>query len=256
MPILGLAATGTDVYVADGSAGLHIVDVSNAASPTDIGSFASITNAVAVATIGPDAYVADGGGNLYVIDVSDPYHPFQASIVPLAGTPAAIATLGQYVLVGGSAGLQIVNATSPTSPSVVTTDSQLLNIISLTTAGTDAYEVIDPSGDLWRVDLSQLSQPSITGYWIAAYPEASAAVGTTVYMTLFYTGVIALDASAPTDISNLATSYLPSDSYGVASLGNNAYVANGDGGLYIVAYSATTPKAFLPIVGSATLPPG
>ena len=60
--------------MADGYSGLRVIDVSDPAHPTEVGSWDTGTGR-RVAVSGTYAYVAAGGGGLRVIDVSDPAHP-------------------------------------------------------------------------------------------------------------------------------------------------------------------------------------
>ena len=72
---LGVAVSGNYVYVADGGAGLLVIDVSNPANPQRVGGFDTSGGAVKVAVSDGYAYLAQGDAGLLVIDVSDPAHP-------------------------------------------------------------------------------------------------------------------------------------------------------------------------------------
>lgn len=67
--------SGNTAYVADGSSGLQIVDVSDPASPSLLGSYDTPGTASGVYISGNYAYVADGSSGLQVIDVTDPANP-------------------------------------------------------------------------------------------------------------------------------------------------------------------------------------
>ncbi len=54
-----MAVSGTLAYVADGDAGLQIIDVSNPASPVRLGGYDTSGTAYGVAVSGTVAYVAD-----------------------------------------------------------------------------------------------------------------------------------------------------------------------------------------------------
>jgi hypothetical protein len=66
-----IQVVGNKAYLADGGKGLRIVDVSNPAVPTEIGSFVT-TKAVKVVVAGNRAYVADSTGGLRILNVRDP----------------------------------------------------------------------------------------------------------------------------------------------------------------------------------------
>ena len=71
-------------YVADGADGLQIIDVSNPASPTLVGSVDTPGEAQDVVITGDRAYVADGLGGLQIVNVSAPNHP---AIIGSVATP-------------------------------------------------------------------------------------------------------------------------------------------------------------------------
>ena len=63
----GVAVAGSYAYVADGIAGLRVVDVSNPAAPFEVGSYDTPFEAVGVAVAGYYAYLADGVWGLEVL---------------------------------------------------------------------------------------------------------------------------------------------------------------------------------------------
>ena len=74
----GVALSGTYAYVADMSAGLQVIDVSNPANPRRVGGYDTSGSAHGVAVSGSYAYVADERAGLHVIDVSNPANPQRA----------------------------------------------------------------------------------------------------------------------------------------------------------------------------------
>ena len=72
---MGVAVSGNYAYVADGSAGLQVIDVSNLANPQRVGGYNTSGDAYIVAVSGNYAYVADRAAGLQVIDVSNPANP-------------------------------------------------------------------------------------------------------------------------------------------------------------------------------------
>lgn len=65
--VLGIAVSGSYVYVADGGAGLRIIDVSTPSSPVEAGFFDTGSKALGVAVSGDVVYVADDGDGMYII---------------------------------------------------------------------------------------------------------------------------------------------------------------------------------------------
>ena len=70
-------------YVAQGSGGMAVFDVSNPTNCVQVGGYDTSGESREIALVGNYAYVADGTGGLQVIDVSNPYFPTYAGIYDL-----------------------------------------------------------------------------------------------------------------------------------------------------------------------------
>ena len=68
----GVSVVGTLAYVADGDAGLRVIDISNSVLPVELGFIAMPDRVYDIAVVGTRAYVADGSAGLRVIDVPEP----------------------------------------------------------------------------------------------------------------------------------------------------------------------------------------
>ena len=73
----GVAVVEGYAYVADGQAGLRVINVSNPAMPTEVGGYDTPGWAYSVAVAGTYAYVADGNSGLRVINVANPAAPVE-----------------------------------------------------------------------------------------------------------------------------------------------------------------------------------
>jgi flagellar hook capping protein FlgD/LVIVD repeat-containing protein len=71
----GASILGTKAYVADGTAGLAIVDLATPKSPVLIGQADTPDDARSVTVDEGFAYVADSGSGIQVIDISNPHSP-------------------------------------------------------------------------------------------------------------------------------------------------------------------------------------
>ena len=106
---------GNYAYMACGSAGLVIVDVSNPALPVECGTLDTEGGCNAIVVRDQVAYIADEGGGLLSVDVSDPYAPslmdaeisvgWAAMDVDIFGSLAYVANYGE--------GLQIFDISDP-----------------------------------------------------------------------------------------------------------------------------------------------
>ena len=72
-----LSSDGTKAYVADGGSGLVIVDITDPANPTLLGSYdtAGYALSVTLSSDGTKAYVADDTNGLVIVDIADPVNP-------------------------------------------------------------------------------------------------------------------------------------------------------------------------------------
>ena len=96
----GVAVAGNYAYVADGFAGLQVIDVSNPANPGAGGRLRHQRNCLGRGGGGNYAYVADCAG-LQVIDVSNPANPVRVGGYDTSGA-LGVAVVGQLRLRGGS----------------------------------------------------------------------------------------------------------------------------------------------------------
>jgi len=110
--------SGSYAYVAEGSSGIQILDVSNPAAPKAVGALPT-TNATRLAINGSNLYVADNSGGLKVIDVSNPANPQLVANPTLSGSSGAglerLALAGSR-LYAAFADLEVFDVTNPASP--------------------------------------------------------------------------------------------------------------------------------------------
>jgi len=114
--------SGDIAYVAAGSTGLQVVDVTDRRAPHIIGSLNTPGNANDVRAVGSRVYVADGTAGLHIIDVTTPSSPVLLGTLDTAGAALDVVVVGNRAYVaGGTAGLQIIDVTSPAAPALLGT---------------------------------------------------------------------------------------------------------------------------------------
>jgi hypothetical protein len=107
---------GHFAFVAAGSAGLIVVDVTNLAAPVIAGRLATPGNANDVRLSGTVAYVADDNG-LVTVDIGDPTHPARLGSLPIAGELVRLAVgKGLVYLADWTFGLHVVDVGNPALP--------------------------------------------------------------------------------------------------------------------------------------------
>ena len=92
----GVAVSGGYAYVAAGTAGLNVIDMSSAAAPVRVGGYSPANwSAQGVAVLDDYAYLAAGSAGLTVLDVSNPAAPVRVGACT-SGNARAAALSGGY----------------------------------------------------------------------------------------------------------------------------------------------------------------
>jgi len=108
--------SGNYAFVAAGSTGLQVVDVSDPLAPFVAGAADTRGSANDVRIVGDFAFVADGISGLAVIDVSRPAAPRVVAEESVAGTATDLVVTGGRAYVADEQGLSIVDVSDPTHP--------------------------------------------------------------------------------------------------------------------------------------------
>ncbi|MGB4978856.1 MAG: PA14 domain-containing protein, partial [Anaerolineae bacterium] len=115
--IYDLVVANNVAYVADGSIGLQIIDVSNPANPVHRGGYDTPGDAWGIAVAGSLAYIADWGGGLQIIDVSNPANPVGRGGYGTSGAARDVTLVGNLAFVAAElGGIEIVDVNVPTNP--------------------------------------------------------------------------------------------------------------------------------------------
>ncbi len=222
---------GNYAYVS-GWDGLHIVDVSNPAAPTEVGFYDTSGIAYGVAVTGIYAYLGDGDG-LRVVNVSNPTLPIEVGFYDAPGYVYDVAVAGNYAYVtAGEAGLRVVDVSNPATPTEVGFYDSPGYSGGVALAGSYAY-VGDGYSGLRVVDVSNPAAPIEVGFYVAPGPVYSVAVsGYYAYISL--NGLRVVDVSNPAAPIEIGFYIAPVGSNDVDVSGSHAYVAAEDAGLRVV----------------------
>jgi PKD repeat protein len=119
VPVQAVTAVGTTAYLGSGST-FVVLDVSNPAAPSALGSTVVPAAISKIAVSGSVAYVAAGAAGLRILDVSDPAHPVEVGHVDGLAYDVAVSGTHAYLAGappgGGAGGLSIYDVTNPASP--------------------------------------------------------------------------------------------------------------------------------------------
>ena len=103
-----VAVSGNYAYVADGTNGLCVIDISTPTSPSEVSLIDTPGQALNVAVAGNLAYVADDTGGLCVVDVSTPASPVEVGLRATLVEAKGVTVSGDSVYVADAhAGVEI-----------------------------------------------------------------------------------------------------------------------------------------------------
>lgn len=104
-----MAVAGGLAYVADDSAGLVVIDVSNPAAPVQVGVMDTPGLAYGVAVAGGYAFVADESAGLTVVDVRVSTAPSVVATLAASGNAYGVTISGNHAYLASTGGLHIID---------------------------------------------------------------------------------------------------------------------------------------------------
>jgi hypothetical protein len=248
---LAAAVQGNLVFVADGSAGLRIIDVSDSTNPRGLGEYSSPGATLEVWAQSNLVYLAKGDAGLEIVDVSNPFNPVRIGGYKTAGKASAVEVVGglAYVAVG-EAGLEILSITNPASPTLLGSITLAGTANDVFVVGSLAY-VADGEVGLQIIDVRNPADP----VWLGRCDTPGTAFAVCVSGNLAFVAdgpqglaIIDVENSAqPTMLSRYATAGLTMD---LALVGPLVVVADGTGGFVVL--DASRPEQVVPVGGDGT----
>ncbi|MHB1035194.1 MAG: Ig-like domain-containing protein [Pirellulales bacterium] len=231
----GIAVEGSLAYVADHSAGLVILDVSDAEAPVLVGALDTSGYAYDVAVSGTRAYVADGTAGLVILDVSNSAAPVRLGGFDTSGDARDVTVRGALAYVAdGSAGLVIIDVSDPGAPVRLGKLDTAGSAYGVDVQGTRAY-VADYTAGLAIIDVTNPAAPVLLGTLDTnGTARGVAIVGTLAYVADDSAGLAIIDATNPVSPALLGRYDTSGYAYGVAISGTLAYVADHTAGLQII----------------------
>ena len=141
-----VAVRDSVVYLADGTGGLAAIDVSDPASPVEIGRVA-IEGAAIHIELDPGrslAYVAAGQGGVSIVDISDAAAPAVLAVADTPGTVLQVAASDSRIYVADWNDIRVFDVTDPAAPRLLATDrvdsaSEFARVLGIAAAGTTVY---------------------------------------------------------------------------------------------------------------------
>jgi hypothetical protein len=231
----GVAVAGDYAYVADGSSGLLVFDISDPANPDSAGAYDSPGFARAVWVSGDYAFVADASWGLQVVDISDPTNPLSAGGYNTPSTAYGVTVSGDYAyLANADLGLYVFDISDPTSPAFAGFYDTPGTSYDVAISGDYAFVADGPEG-LIVIDITDPTSPDSAGTCDTPGTAIGVAVaGDNLFMADTGEGLRVIDISDPANPASIGSYDTPGSAYGLSISGNYAYVADANSGLQVV----------------------
>ena len=228
-----LAVVGDTAFVADGTEGLQIIDISSPAHPLIVGNYQySSAFARDVVVSGDLAYLAYEWDGLHIVDISNPAVPVLVGVLRgLGGYAHGVALSGSTVYLANSyEGLRVIDVSDPARPTQVgvvntpgwSTDVKLEGRYAYVAEGTGGIQVIDVSNSAAPFMVGSINTPG--------YANRLSLIGTTAFVADGRGGLQVIDASDPSTFY-IGFAQISTYTQDVAISGNYAYVIE-SGALY------------------------
>jgi hypothetical protein len=231
--------SGDYAYVADGTDGLEIIDISDPENPTQVGQFDNGGVAYGVVVSGIIAYVADGPDGLEIVNLTDPENPTLIAQY-INGTADAndVVVSGDYAYVAdGADGLEIVDISNSSNPQRVGhfDDGGVANAVVKSgnyiylADGTDGLEIINVTISTNPTQIGQFDDGGVANGLVKS--------GSYIYLADGTDGLEIIDVFDLENPSEIGQFYDGGVANDVVYSGGYAYVADGSDGFEIVGVS-------------------
>ncbi|MEK7525715.1 MAG: hypothetical protein AAB561_01730, partial [Patescibacteria group bacterium] len=229
----GVYVSGKYAYVADDTAGLQILDVSDPSSPVLVGTADTPGRVIDVHVSGRYAYITDYSFGLQIIDVSNPSNPILVGNYNTDGLALGIYVSGKYVYVADyTAGLQIIDISNPSSPTLVG-NYDTAGAFEVYVSGKYAY-VADDSLGLQIIDISNPSKPNRVARYDTVLARGIHVSGKYAFLADEVAGLYIIDVSNPASPTLTGLYNTTVTANGLYVSGKYVYIADADFGLEII----------------------
>ncbi len=239
--------------------GIHILDITNPADPTLIGTYLG-TRFQSEFTVQSQLLYATDYDKLHIIDVSDPTQPKLVSTFSHAEPIINFIVFGTHAYLTNDGiidDMLIIDIADPANPTLLTTVSDIpgtgVGSMAIDTDGNHVYITTYPSpdydpdipagyaGGLHVIDVSDPITPQLMGSFVAEmYTRNQTIIDDIAYIPASFHGFCLIDVSNPTTPTLIGSFYPGPGSNDVEVVDSLAYIsiASGQGGFSIVDVSA------------------
>jgi hypothetical protein len=230
-----IAVNGDYAYIAEGSNGLRIINITDPKNPVKVGLYNTGGFAYGVAVSGTKAYIADADAGLRIIDVSDPANPAELSFYKTDGYAHAVTLKDDYAYIAVLwGGVEIVDVSDPMHPD----RTGHINVVDYAydAAVNGEYIYIASGRDgLMIFDISDPRHPAETGAFnTGSVARSVAADEKYVYVADCDEGLYIIDNRIPSKPEKAASFNTAKTAQCVAITNAFACIADGADGLYVI----------------------
>lgn len=251
-----VAISGNYAYLtrSAGTPNFLVIDISNAASPTLVGSLTLGGSPQDISLLGNYIYVAsdDNASELQVVNISNPSNPSLAGVLNLSGNTnsSSIYAIGTSVYLGrvssSATDLYKISVTTPSSPTLVS--SLELGATPKAIFATGNYAYLASSGnteELQTINISLVTPTLMGSVNLAGNNDGLSITGNSANLFLGRAGgdLISYSISNPTSPVLLGTTSMGGDVNGLYLDGNNLLVASSNNAGEFRVLNVTTPAA-------------
>ncbi len=234
-------------YVADGYAGLYIMDISDVNAPTVVGRWNhpegyTFGRGLRVCLSGHYAYFADGSEGLHVIDISNPTEPNRVSVITEVSYSALAVSGGYAYTDSNTGGIAVIDISNPIQPTMVPQTESLPWPRAVKVIDGYAYivGVQDDCPGLYIIDASDPHHLSYVGRYEANYQGELAVDGKRVYVGNGWQGVDVIRISNPRFPSRIGQYETVGFVEALTVSSGVAYIAGSYSGLEVLDLSSLT----------------
>jgi hypothetical protein len=201
---MGITVVNDNAYVADGSSGFQVFDVSDVTNPSHIGGYDVVGSPWGVDVDGHFAYLANYESGLYIVDISEPFTPTMRGDYNTWGESFDLDVVNDIAYVADDGGLSVIDVADKDNPvfldrhNIGYGDTNKVHVV-----GNLAYAASKNAG-LHILDISSPTSVNSVGSYTDTFASDVAVVGNIAYVADMYDGLKVVDVSNPNSPSLLA----------------------------------------------------
>lgn len=230
-----VAAANGRAYIANGSAGLAIVNAIDPTTPAVLGTFENLDNAFDVFVEGNIAYVTDEDAGLVILNVNSAPSPSLVGFLDTQGKAYGVTVKDSKAYVAAfHHGLHIADVSDPANPTLLGTYDANGYSVDVAVEGNVAYMATLTDG-LQILDVTDPQNIAVLGALDTPGQAAGIALKSNIaFVADGKSGLQIIDVSNPANPTLLSTYATTSAAVDVIIEGDIAYVPNGEDGLQVI----------------------